>query len=599
MSSRAVSLRTGADSLSAFTTIIFILGLITLFLAPVYAQTPMLPIEEIPMDEPFPTGPDGDRSRVVWPDERINFLYELDAIASFLAIWQEQTPGSNFGGMIEAEAGPLGGVIQTDNTLEAINVWSYYTELTGRTDYLTNIADAWTYCLNFPPWLEEGGDGYYRVHNCGWALTAESAYRSATGDNTYLSYAATCADYIVNTPLILGQYALINAFPQAWAAGNLYLYGEEMADDGWKAAAVQYGDNLLNWVEYNPPRQLSSEYWAMSSGTLVWGLCNSTFRDDPVSGQLWIDQYGALVDTFQVWYDVPSDSYDWDNSWNVAYVNAHFAMGDLSGDPAYTTLGEKLTRQLLSYDTDDDGGIQATTQDPVTEDMTWITSYLSKFGVARLLGVPAQQDAGILSFQMPHDGDVLPYPGESPLPIQVVASNYGLQDLTNVDITLEGPVSGLITIDLDFVEKEAVELHPGWLPEAPGDYEFTVYTSAAGDTDPSNDTLRIVVHVIPAAETPDPPVLTDPICSVKPNPSTADSYITLRIPSGAPVNARIISVDGRSVRTWDLPAGASRQKTISWDGTDAAGSVVAPGLYFLKTRIGGVTSTDRILRLEG
>jgi hypothetical protein len=580
--------------------ILAIIGLTPLLAAPVLAQTPFLPPEDIQMDRPHATGPEGGRSRIIWPEGRVNYLFELHQIAEFLALWQEQTPGPDFGGEIEAESGPLGGVIQTDNTLEAIDVWSTYTELTGRTDFLPYIANAWVYCLNYPAWLEEGGTlNYYRVHNCAWGLAAESAYRSATGDDAYLGYAQTCADYIADTPLPLGEYALINAFPQGWAAGNLYLYGEEMANSGWMDAAVQYGNDLLSWVQYDPARQLSSEYWAMSSGTLVWGLCNSVFRDDPAAGQAWIGTYGALVDTFQVWYDVSGDSYDWDNSWNVAYLNAHFAMGDISGDPAYTHFGEKLTRQLLSYDSDDDGGIPATTQDPVTEDMSWVTNYLSKMGVARMVGTPAQIDAGILSIVNPQEGAVFPYPVEEPVPIQVVASNYGLQDLTGVDLYLEGPVSASVTIDLDFVERELVELYPGWVPAGPGEYTFKIYTAADGDGDASNDTVWIPVTVLPAAEAPEAGIAARPLCEVMPNPATADSYISLRIPAGAPAEVRIHAVDGRLVRGWDLPAGPDRRKILPWDGTDQAGREVAPGLYFLKTRIGAKGATLKIIRLEG
>ena len=50
-----------------------------------------------------------------------NYFFEMKQIASFLAGWQMEDPGSpDYGGMIEAEAGDLADVIQTDNTLEAI-----------------------------------------------------------------------------------------------------------------------------------------------------------------------------------------------------------------------------------------------------------------------------------------------------------------------------------------------------------------------------------------------------------------------------------------------------------------------------------------------
>ncbi len=123
-----------------------------------------------------------------------NYWREFVQAAHFGAAWQVLDPASpNYGGMIEAEAGPLGGVIQTDNTLEAIWVWSRYRELTGRTDFDNNIAAAWIYCRQFPAWQEEGATDYYRAHNCAWGLTAALRYEAATGDVSAAGYADTCA----------------------------------------------------------------------------------------------------------------------------------------------------------------------------------------------------------------------------------------------------------------------------------------------------------------------------------------------------------------------------------------------------------------------
>ncbi|MBD3336959.1 MAG: hypothetical protein GF355_15710, partial [Candidatus Eisenbacteria bacterium] len=560
--------RRGPRSGSAPARVLFVIAGTAVLAAGATAQTPFLPPEEIPWDEPLPTGPDGDRGRVVWPEGRINSLFELDQIVAFLDLWQERDPGPDFGGMIEAEAGPLGDVIQTDNTLEAIQVWSHYTELTGSTEYLDNIADAWVYCQNWPAWLEEGGDGYYRVHNCAWGLAAESAYRSATGDDSYLDYAATCADYIVATPLYLSQYARINAFTEGWAAGNLYLYAEEMGSATWRDAAVAYGQDLLDWVAYDPPAQLSAEYWAMSSGTLVWGACNSILRDDPAAGEQWVEQYGALVDTFQTWYQV--DYYSWDNAWNVAYVNAHFAMGDISGDPVHTGIGEKLTRKLLSYDTDDDGGIPATTQDPVTEDMSWVTSYLAMFGVARMLGTPPQVDAGILGFPGFSLEDTLLYPVDGPIPVQAVATNFGLQPLSGVEVHLTGAASGSATIDLDFVERETVELHPGWTPPAPGVYQLTAYTIIAGDEESGNDSLTVTLHVLDAASAPPAPVAAR-LGRAVPNPARGRVELRLHQPQGQALQAEVIDVSGRRLAMWRFPAGGEERRRIVWRGRDRSG----------------------------
>ncbi len=566
---------------------------------PALAQTQPLPDPEANSIGPTVTGPAGS-TRVAWPTHRVNWLLELDRTVDFLDVWQYRTPGTNFGGMIEAEGGPLGGVIQTDNTLEAIWVWSHYRLLTGDTSYDDNIHDAWIYCQNFPAWLEEGGNGYYRVHNCAWALTAESAYRAATGDTTFMAYGRTSAEYIKNTPLFLNQLQRLNAMVQGWAAGNLYLYAEELANETWRQKALDYGETMIDWIAVNPATNLAFETWAMSAGTIVWGICNSTFRADQPRGALWIENYGALVDTFQVWYNVPNDGYDWDNSWNVAYLNAHFAMGDVSGDPHYTRMGEKLTRQLNSYDTDDDGGIQATTQDPETIDMSWVSCYLAKFGYARMVGTPPETDAGLLEFTTLHEGDVF-YLGEGPaVPIRVAATNFGLLPLTGVEVHLAGADTGSAVVDLPFVGLEEVELSPGWLPSVPGVHEFLAWTTVAGDEDVSNDTLTVRVSVIDPAAVDDGPggsSADSRRVSIAPNPSRGGSLITFAAPPWQDGHVELFALDGRQVRGWPVEAGVSRTLRFTWDGRDASGQPAPAGIYFVRAEWGGKVETRKLVRL--
>lgn len=265
--------------------------------------------------------------------------------------------------MIEAEAGDLAGVIQTDNTLEAIWVWSRYGELTRDTSkYHSNIKNAKIYCYRYPPWLEEGNVGYdyYRVHNAAWALAATEAYCDTYGDSSYYSYADSCADYIAKHPININQpgWKYINSFVTGWAAGNLYNYAILRNNDVWKDTALAYGERLIYWITLNPQFNLSYETWAMSSGTIVWGLCNSVFRNDTIRGKNWIDSNSNYIDTFQVWCDC-GDGYNWDNAWNVAYCNAHRAMYNITGNPKYKRIQRFIANTLLSYDTDSDGGIQS------------------------------------------------------------------------------------------------------------------------------------------------------------------------------------------------------------------------------------------------
>lgn len=585
--------------------------LVLLLSATTGRATPPVPEEDLQAIHPAITGPRG--AGVAWPEVRINPLFELDQIAAFLDLWQEKNPGSpDFGGMIEAEAGPLGDVIQTDNTLEAIWLWSRYTELTGRTTYLQNIADAWTYCLTYPAWLEEGPiNGYYRAHNCAWALTAESAYRAATGDAAFLDHAETAADWIVAHPLFLNSNQKLNALVQGWTSGNLYLYGEELARGDWMEAAVGLGNAVWNdYILLDPPTLLATETWAMSSGTMVWGLCNSVFRDDPAAGTVWIETYGAFVDTFQTWYDNPGDGYDWDNSWNVAYANAHFAMSEVSGDPDWAEYGEKLTRQLLSYDSDDDGGVPATTQDPVTEDMSWVTSYLGKFGVVRLVGTPRDVDAGVLAFVTPADGAEFAL-GE-PIPIEVEVSNFGLEDLVGVEVTLEGAVTASAEVDLPFAAKERVVLETGWVPTSGGVHELTCRVTVPGDEDGANDTFTITVTVDDPAALPggapgapgggiagDAAAARDAALlrtAPAPNPSDGASRWSLALGTGEAATVAVVTADGRALQRWSLAGGPARVVEVVWDGRDVTGREVPAGVYYLRATSGVRVASAPIVR---
>jgi len=85
-----------------------------------------------------------------------DFGEDYNRAALFLKTLQVMEPGPDFGGMREAEHMP--DVIQTDNTEEAVWIWSRYFELTGDESVIQNIENAWIYIWNFPSWREEGGN---------------------------------------------------------------------------------------------------------------------------------------------------------------------------------------------------------------------------------------------------------------------------------------------------------------------------------------------------------------------------------------------------------------------------------------------------------
>ena len=65
----------------------------------------------------------------------------------------------------------------------------------------------------------------------------------------------------------------------------------------------------------------------------------------------------------------------------------------------------------------------------------------------------------------------------------------------------------------------------------------------------------------------------------------------------APVGIRIVAINGTLARTLTLHGVRGANATLVWDGNDAAGRALPPGMYFIEARWGGATVRGRIVRL--
>jgi hypothetical protein len=393
-------------------------------------RTPLSPVPLGELTEVRPPAlPPGTQS-YTFNDPRAQMLEES------LFLRTLQNPG---GGMGEAEHLPT--LVQTDNTTESIWVWSRYRELTGDTQFDANTALAWQYVMVNPAYLEEGGsgpNGYYRIYNCGWALIAEPAYRRVTGDTSFLGYANACASYVRSNPL--NHNAALNAMTAAWAAGALYDFGVEQGDAAARADAVAIGEQLRLKVEA-VPLFLGGEDWALSGGTLMWGILRSTFRER-AGARSWAAQYAPLLDTW-----------DPDGVWNHA-SNAWFQLGRLeaweaTADRRFLNTFRSIHDTLLAADTDDDGGIQAESGTPSTVDQSWVSNYLVFMGMDRVepgYEVAAAGDAVTIA------------PGETWRVAFSIANHDALSPLKAwIELELTGPGFG----PLLFVGPRGYRLKPG------------------------------------------------------------------------------------------------------------------------------------------
>lgn len=316
-------------------------------------------------------------------------------IAAYLEFWQVRTPEDpQYGGVREGEH--LAEIVQTDNTSQAIWVWSRYATLTGDSEYLTNILDAFAYSMRYPAYLEEGGDspqlGYYRMYNCAWALAAEGAYQEAFGDGTYRAYADSCARYIRDHALVrfgTGFYAYVNPPVYAWALGNLYAAGARGGDLDWVGAAVTKSDTVRQWVE-EEPALLSDETWAMSGGATIWGLLASYFRAHPDEAGDWL---GAYADQLAAGADPGA----YQNGWDAWYALGHWAVAEAWEATEHYDLHADLTAALIAEDGDLDGGIPGCREDSDDMDQSWVSSALAFAGCNPLLPPVARADDETLS----------------------------------------------------------------------------------------------------------------------------------------------------------------------------------------------------------
>jgi len=323
-------------------------------------------------------------------------LNRFEMACDFIVTMQvSDTASANYGGMREGEH--LLGVIQTDNTSEAIWMWSHFYDLTGSDDYRENVDAAWEYCMNYPAYDEEGGDnprtGYYRVYNCSWALRGEMEFRRVYGDNTYSAYAESCASYLCHHPMQLsiamGMAKRLNPMIMGWAVGNLYDYGVDVGSAVYMQKAVEMADSLKDKVEANPNR-LHNKEWAMNGGAIMWGLVNSYFQEYPAGVGTWVETYAPYMDT-------EVDSSEYQNAWRAWAALGQWTATDVLDSGVYGDYFKHLADTLVANDGDLDGGIPVTDPEPDDHDQSWVTNYLGFMCMDRMLllaGVTPPVEAG-------------------------------------------------------------------------------------------------------------------------------------------------------------------------------------------------------------
>jgi hypothetical protein len=299
------------------------------------------------------------------------YLTKFIQMAGWLAT-QQITSGADIGGIKEGEDN---GVVQTDNTAEAVWIWSRYAELTGDyTTYLTNLNNAWTYCHNNPSWHENQGDtppSYYMIYNSGWGMLAEMKYRQVYGgrpeyvDHTW--YGEQCAQYFVDyTPgTTTSDYLCLGI-----GSGALYQYGVDVNNATYKSRAVTLGGNVRTWLNATTSR-FRSESWAVSGGVAVWGVLNSYYKDPANSAGA--ATWAADANRYMPLNAADGANPDYEYGHDGWYAWGHYACSEYLGSGSFTKYKD-IIDLLLASDGDNDGGIRQGPTFGNTSDYAWSTN---------------------------------------------------------------------------------------------------------------------------------------------------------------------------------------------------------------------------------
>ena len=329
-----------------------------------------------------------------------NYIGRFRAINRFLDSMQEHDPEVEFyGGLHEGEGNQLWRIVETDNTQEAIRVWCIFADFFDDNEtFRENVFAAWEYCHNYPAWEESEPDEMYGLHNAGWGLIAEMAFRQVY-DDSEREYGLRCAQYLIdNTPRIdpdpESEGDLLMPLVAGWAAGTLYEYGNFEDNDEYREAAAAIAGDVMEWIDTVPDRLNDNEIWALCGGTAMWGVLTALGQADSAETADW------AVDRLQR-MDVFAGGGQWNNSWNIWYAHAWIAAWRLIEDEDYLANAITIVDSLLAQDGDNDGGIPATGGDGDDRDQSWVTAYTGWMGLSNLFEVLPEYDVSLTGLVNP------------------------------------------------------------------------------------------------------------------------------------------------------------------------------------------------------
>jgi hypothetical protein len=250
-----------------------------------------------------------------------------------------------------------------------------------------------------------------------------------------------------------------------------------------------------------------------------------------------------------------------------AYADEYFR---LLIDEDVRALGETLGRSRLPF-------VQFSAYDGVNR---WTQMSLEMFGDPQL-SLP-RRAALDLALTAPSTVDV----GGGGIPVHVTEDGITKPGIV---VTAYRETEGIATVTTDAQGDAIVP----FVALAPGAISLT----ARQDGSP---TEVASVEAIASSGAPAPPGGTHLAFALpRPNPSSGDVHFRWSVPrdlADAPSRLVLHDLAGRVVRVWEVGAGAAPARDITWDGRDARGGELPPGLYVARLVVGDRALTQLVVR---
>jgi hypothetical protein len=132
-----------------------------------------------------------------------------------------------------------------------------------------------------------------------------------------------------------------------------------------------------------------------------------------------------------------------------------------------------------------------------------------------------------------------------------------------------------------------------------------VVFTCAGTLDCGNLQVHEMPAGLPGAATsqPDVQAIGAPMLALLnravPNPFTGSTSVAYQVPDGgAAVDIGVYNVAGRLVRMLAQGSQGAGRYTLTWTGADDSGARMAPGVYFLRSRVGSESTVERLIYLS-